>query len=107
MNLLIVFLNVWVLSTGETIDLPCAPESEWGEAVKMPTGCPAQEPGVWLSVERYKALRAAEAAQLVLNRCPEHLVECEQRKKSGNAWWSAGGGCVLCGGAAALGCMAK
>tara|TARA_Y100001937_G_scaffold66518_1_gene90977 strand:+ start:1056 stop:1505 length:450 start_codon:yes stop_codon:yes gene_type:complete len=55
--------GTWVQSDGTQTTLPCPSTEHFGEkAVKMPGGCVSHAPGVWVSIERFKALKAEAAA---------------------------------------------
>jgi len=55
--------GTWVASDGSQTTLPCPSTEQFGErALKMPGGCVSHAPRVWVSVERFSALKAEAAA---------------------------------------------
>ena len=55
--------GTWVQSDGSQITFPCPSTEHFGEkAVKMPGGCVSHAPGVWVSLDRFSAIKAQAAA---------------------------------------------
>ncbi len=51
--------GLWTKSDGTQVPFDCPNIQDYGEvALKLPKGCVAKSPGVWLSVERFQQLKA-------------------------------------------------
>jgi hypothetical protein len=59
-----VSTGLWVKSDGSQTQMACPSRDKYGKkALKLPSGCLVQAPGVWISVDRHRALVGEAAAQ--------------------------------------------
>jgi len=49
-------VGVWVRTDGSVVEVSCPSILEYSDTTRLPSGCVAELPGVWLSPTRYKAL---------------------------------------------------
>lgn len=48
-------VGVWVKTDGTELTVPC-PEAFEDSRIRLPQGCTAHKPGIWLSVDRYRQM---------------------------------------------------
>jgi len=71
--------GVWIKTDGTELTVPC-PDDFSVERLRLPLGCTAEMPGVWLSVDRYREMEVelAEARATIQSKA-EQITALEAR----------------------------